>query len=62
MKKDHFLILSLIAFWIIGVALDWNPWTKALVILNSIWVLFRVGQRFKEICESYPQKLRPFPA
>lgn len=52
MKKDHFSILSLIAFWIIGVALDWNPWIKALVILNSIWVLFRVGQRFKEICDA----------
>lgn len=52
MKKDRFSILSLILFWIIGVAFDWNPWVKALVILNAIWVLVRIGQRFKEICNA----------
>lgn len=49
MKNDNFFTLSLVAFFILGYALQWNPWIKAVVILNSFLVLFHVFCRLKEV-------------
>ena len=49
MKYDNFFTLSLVVFLILGCALQWNLWIKAVVILNSLLVLFHAFCRLKEV-------------
>lgn len=42
MKKNDFWVLSLIVFTMIGVLAGFSVWLKAVVIANSLVVLFDV--------------------
>lgn len=42
MKRNDFFTLSLVVFLIIGVVSNWNPFIKAVVIINSVVVLVDV--------------------
>ena len=45
MQKNDFWVLSLVAFFIIAVLTQWNPFLKVVVILNSLLVLWQVVAR-----------------
>ena len=42
LKRNDFFTLSLVVFLIIGVVSNWNPFIKAVVIINSVVVLVDV--------------------
>ena len=45
MKKDDFWVISLVALFIIAIAIHWVFWIRLAVILNALLVLFNTGKK-----------------